>query len=380
MREVGINVQLFVGHYTSCSAIVTGLDFDLLQLRGGSLMKKHTGWLMLAFAAASTFAVGQGHKVTPDTKGTPIQAIWRNPGAVERLDFVGGSGGRSRAPRSPFIFVEEDPEGTSPKIKVRDAGGALWSVKWGSEVHAETFASRVAWAAGYFVQPMYFVARGKVQGATGLKRANDFVGLNGSFTDARFQLRDPRIKFLRDRGWTWSENPFVGTRELNGLKIIMMLTSNWDNKDARDADRGSNTGILEDSDQGRTRLSYLVTDWGGSMGKWGGFFRREKWDSDGYASQTPDFIQKVRGGIVEWGYKGQRTSDETKNISVTDLRWVMQYVGRIGDAQIRAGLQASGATPAEVSSFASAIRARINQMRSAARPSARRIVSPRTLR
>ena len=84
------------------------------------------------------------------------------------------------------------------------------------------------------------------------------------------------------------------------------------------------------------------------------------------------------GTIVEWGYKGQRTSDETKNISVTDLRWVMQYVGRIGDAQIRAGLQASGATPAEVSSFASAIRARINQMRSAARPSARRIVSPRT--
>ncbi len=329
---------------------------------------KHTCWLLIAGLAASTFAAGENSKIAPGTKRAPIQAIWRDPGAVEKLDFVGGPGGRSRAPKAPFIFVEEDHEGSSPKVKVRDAAGTIWSVKWGHEVNSEPFASRIAWAAGYFVQPMYFVPRGVIQGATGLKRAKDLVGPDGSFADARFQLRDPRIKFLRDRGWTWDENPFVGTRELNGLKIIMMLTSNWDNKDARDADRGSNTGILEYSDQGRTRLSYLVTDWGGSMGKWGGVFGREKWDSKGYASQTPEFIKKVKDGIVEWGYSGQRTSDGTQNISVTDLRWVLRYVGRIGDAQIRAGLLASGATPAEANSFAPAIRARINQMRSATRP------------
>jgi hypothetical protein len=334
------------------------------------MVMKRTCRLLLACLAASAFATGESPKTTPVTRRAPIQAIWKDPGAVEKLDFVGGPGGRSRAPRPPFIFVEEDAEGTSPKIKVRDAGGAVWSVKWGSEVNSETFASRMAWAAGYFVEPMYFVARGKVRGATGLKRAKDRVGPDGSFTDARFQLRDPRVKFLRDRGWTWSENPFVGTRELNGLKILMMLTSNWDNKDARDADRGSNTGILQTSDQGRTRLSYLVTDWGGSMGKWGGVFKREKWDSKGYASQTPEFIRKVKDGIVEWGYHGQRTSDGSHNISVADLRWVLRYVGRIGDAQIRAGLVASGATPAEVASFAPAIRARINQMRSAVRSQA----------
>jgi hypothetical protein len=295
------------------------------------------------------------------------QVIWRDPGAVEKLNFATGAGGSAKAPKAPFTFVEEDGEGTSPKIKVKDAFGALWSVKWGEEVNSETFASRIAWAAGYFVQPTHFVARGRIQGVTGLKRAKDMVDSDGKFTNARFQLRDPRLKLLKDRDWTWSENPFAGTRELNGLKIVMMLTSNWDNKDARDADRGSNTGIFDDGG----KLNYAVLDWGGSMGTWGGVLRREKWDSEGYASQTPKFIEKVKGGFVEWGYKGQRTSDAAENISVADLRWVLRYVGRITDGQIRAGLRASGATPQQVSTFTAAIRARVNQMRSAARSTGR---------
>ena len=330
--------------------------------------------LLLGSLSASTVAFSDSRKVAPGVTRTALPAIWKNPGAVEKLDFVGGPGGRGRAPKPPFIFVEDDPDGSSPKVKVRDARGVLWSVKWGPEAKAENFASRLAWAAGYFITPIYFVPRGKIQGATGLKRAKDFVGEDGSFTDARFQLRDPRMKLL-ERSWAWNENPFVGTRQLNGLKIVMMLTSNWDNKDARDADRGSNTGILEYSDQGRTRWAYMVTDWGGSMGKWGGVFGREKWDAEGYASQTPDFIDEVEDGIVEWGYKGQRTSDGKDNISVADVRWLLQYVGRISDSQIRAGLQASGATAAEIRLFAPAIRTRINQMRSAARHVIRRTPS-----
>jgi hypothetical protein len=307
----------------------------------------------------------------------PNQMIWRDPGPVERLDFVGGPGGRERAPQPPFHFIDEDDEGTNPKVKVRDSRGAVWSVKWGDEVHSETFASRIAWAAGYFVQPIHFVPRGRIKGASGLKRAKNHIGPDGNFSAARFQLRDPRIKFLQDKDWTWTFNPFVGTRELNGLKIVMMLTSNWDNKDARDVDRGSNTGILQDSVQGHKRFRYLVTDWGGSMGKWGTVMGRAKWDSEGYASQTPHFIQKVEGGVVKWGYHGQRTSDAVDDISVADLRWLMRYVGRITDTQIRAGLRASGATAAELKSFAPAIRARIEQMRSAARSQPRPVAVSR---
>jgi hypothetical protein len=305
------------------------------------------------------------------TKPGPIEVIWNDPGVVERLDFEAGPGGRARAPREPFQFLEEDLEGTNPKVKVRDALGAIWSVKWGDEVHSDIFASRIAWAAGYVVQPMHFVASGTIQNARDLKRLKCCIGPDGSFKSARFQLRDPRLRFMENDDWTWSFNPFVGTRELNGLKVIMMLTSNWDNKDARDADRGSNTGIFEDSLGGRSRYSYFVADWGGSMGKWGGVFGREKWHSQGFASQTPDFIKKVEGEKITWGYRGQHTSDTTDGITLSDVQWILQYVGRISDEQLRAGLRASGATPSEVEVFTSAIRARIDQMRAVIGPTIR---------
>jgi hypothetical protein len=289
--------------------------------------------------------------------------LWRNPGAVEQLDFVGGSGGRARAPRPPFVFVEEDMGGTSPKIKVKDANGAEWSVKWGEEVNAEVVASRIAWAAGYFVEPSYFLARGKIQRVKGLKRAHKHVASDGSFANARFELREKRAKFVKGNGWTWNNNPFVGTRELDGLKIVAMLTSNWDTKDARDADRGSNTAIMEYPSGGKTEARYLVTDWGASMGKWGGVIRREKWDCKGYAEDTPKFVKGVKNNLVEWGYSGQHTSDITDNISVSDVRWCLKYIGRISDRQISAALRAAGATPVEVTCFSRAIRDRINQLK-----------------
>ena len=68
----------------------------------------------------------------------------------------------------------------------------------------------------------------------------------GLFCDARFELDEPGVvKHFDEHSWAWNDNPFVGTRELNGLKIVMMLLSNWDNKDVRDVARGSNTAIFE---------------------------------------------------------------------------------------------------------------------------------------
>ena len=66
------------------------------------------------------------------------------------------------------------------------------------------------------------------------------------------------------------DNPFIGTKQLDCLKIVVMLLSNWDSKDRRDVSRGSNTAIFEH------RISpfayearYLIIDWGGAMGEWG---------------------------------------------------------------------------------------------------------------
>jgi hypothetical protein len=170
--------------------------------------------------------------------------LWHDPGGVERLDFVGGPGGRARAPKPPFRFVRADPSGSAPKVIARDAAGATWSVKWGPEVKAETFASRLAWAAGYYVEPVYYVPRGRMRGVKDPGRAGKHIDKAGNFREARFELMDPSKRYLQTVGWTWENNPFAGTRQLNGLKIIVMLTSNWDNKDHRDP--SSNVAVVQD--------------------------------------------------------------------------------------------------------------------------------------
>lgn len=312
-----------------------------------------------------SFAIQKKKPKAPAGSPEVVTIVWKDPGAVEKLDFVGGPGGRKKLPTPPYTFVEENMSGTNAKVKVKDANGQTWHVKWGSEVNAEVFATRIAWAAGYFVDASYFVPSGKIIGAHGLRRARKYVKSDGSFTDARFERHKDKGATVLDeeKGWNWEQGPLVGSHELNGLKIIVMLTSNWDNKDVRDVRDGSNTAILEYQDGNQIERQYTITDWGATMGKWGGALSREKWDAKGYEKQTSDFIKGVEGGNVEFGYSGKHTSDFKQGIKVSDVKWLLNYVGRITDQQLRDGLRASGATPDEVEIFTRSIRNRINQMR-----------------
>ncbi|MDX2041607.1 MAG: hypothetical protein SF097_10170 [Acidobacteriota bacterium] len=288
---------------------------------------------------------------------------------MKAIDLVGGSTGRAKAPKPPFTFVEESMSGTNPKVRVTDANGVRWTAKFGAEVNSETFATRLVWAAGYFVEPAYFVSSGKIEKLGALTRAKKFVKPDGSFADARFEMqKDKDVKKLEEEeSWNWTQNPFNGSKELNGLKVMLMLTSNWDNKDVRDVKRGSNTAIFRTPLKNGVEDRYLVTDWGGSMGKWGGFLSREKWDCKGFSSQNKDFVKGVKGDLVQFGYSGQHTDTFKNDIRVSDVKWLLQYLGRLTDDQIRAGLQASGATSDEVECFTVALRDRINQLKNVAR-------------
>ncbi len=323
----------------------------------------------MAPLVVTLMALGFISSVTAQKQKGPVQAgkplIWTDPGAVERLDFAHGVGGRARAPKPPFTFIEESLSGSNPKVRVTDANGAEWTAKFGTEVNAETFATRVAWAAGYYVEPAYFVPNGKIEKVGKLDRARKNIQPDGSFTDARFERRREKgvKKLEEEQSWSWMQNPFIGTKELNGLKVIMMLVSNWDNKDVRDVKRGSNTAIFQTPTEGGLEDRYLITDWGGSMGKWGGFISREKWDCNGFRSQTKDFFKGARGEQVEFGYSGQHSTTFKEGIRASDVKWVMQYIGRITDDQIRSGLKASGATADEVECFTQSLRDRINQLK-----------------
>ena len=297
---------------------------------------------------------------------SPRPLLWHDPGNVESLNFHWGPGGHSREPAPPFRFVRENLAGSSPKVQVTDAHGRLWSVKWGPEVQADSFASRIAWACGYFVEPEFYVTRGHIHELGRLARAKNSVTPDGRFVNARFQLWDKRYKFLEQPTWSWVNNPFLGTRELDGLKVILMLVSDWDNKDSRDIARDSNTGILQPT-FGPPRWLYFIADWGASMGKWGRIYARDKWDCTGFTGQTPNFVKGVHNGMLVWGYHGQHTGDALNGIPVEHVRWLLRYLGRITDHQLMQGLKASGAAHLEAECFTHALRDRIEQLRYIAR-------------
>jgi hypothetical protein len=309
---------------------------------------------------------GQGTATRTRTTAAPTEKpiIWRDPGVVEKINLAWGKGGSNAVPKPPFTFVEEDSSGTNPKIEVKDARGIHWGVKWAEEVNSEVFASRIVEAVGYFVEPAYYVDRGKILNIPKLDRAKKFVAEDGSFTVARFELRDKSIKKLGDeQSWGWENNPFVGTKELNGLKIMLMLLSNWDSKDQRDASRGSNTKLFYVNKGTVLERQYVVSDWGGTMGKWGNYFSRAKWDCSGFRGQNDDFVKEVKDGLVKFGYSGQHTNSIKDGIRVSDVKWLMGYLGRITDTQLHYALKASGAGPADEACFAAAVRARINRLK-----------------
>ena len=293
-------------------------------------------------------------------------AIWRDPGDVSRRDLSKGPGA---PPQPPFHFLEEHDTGSQPCLSIRDASGREWRVKWGSEVRTETFGTRLAWALGFFSEQTHFLSEGEIAGTRDLRRAKACIDEHHCFTEARFELSEAGVeKHFDAHSWAWNDNPFVGTRELHGLKILMMLLSNWDNKDVRDVARGSNTAIFEYKIAKHVREArYLIIDWGAALGAWGNnVVQRGRWDVSAYAAQNDAFITGVNDGVVSWGYQGQRTADCAEGISVDDVRWFYKYAGQLTDEQLHNGFLASGATPDEAGYFTAAMRARLDKLRQVA--------------
>ena len=335
-----------------------------------------TVWLLIGIAGTIAVAacvrmiwLGLGayriRRAGPRPLSATQHTLWRDPEPVEDRNLADGPGGTTGAPAPPFTFLEEHLNGSQPCVSIRDARGRIWRVKWGDEVRSENFAVRLVWACGYYAETTYFVDAGTIEGATSLQRAKACIADDCSFRDARFELDDHDVrKLFEEHSWAWNENPFIGTPQLNGLKVLVMLLSDWDTKDRRDVARGSNTAIFEHRvGRWRREARYLITDWGGSMGRWGSnVVTRGRWDPDGFAAQTPEFVTGIDEGMVRFGYVGQRTADVAIGISIQDIRWLCRYLGRITDTQLREALQASGANEEETERFGAAIRARIDQL------------------
>lgn len=296
--------------------------------------------------AFSGCALLQNTRVEPRPAGrTPV--LWMDPSPVGARDLFWGTGSAERAPRPPFTFVEEDTDGTQPKVIVRDAAGREWTAKLGEEVKSSIAASRIVAALGYVSDELYFVKEGVITGITALERGKERIGPGGAFTDAAFRLRDARAARADER-WTFEKNPFAGSRELSGLAVLMTMLANWDIQGTR------NNRILEDG----ARDLYIVSDLGATFGRMGTFpMPRTKWDIDDFGKEG--FIDGVSEGVVDLDYDGY---GGISKVPLGHARWFAALAAQLTDPQLRDAFRAAGASPAEIDAFAARLRARINEL------------------
>jgi hypothetical protein len=288
--------------------------------------------------------------------GGVLVRLWVDPQPVAGRDLYWGAGHPDRQPRPPFRFVEGAPGGTQPKIVVTDAASVAWDVKFGEEVHAEIAASRLVWALGYFVDELYFVRAGVIDGAGDLGRAKGFVDEHGAFRSARFERRQPD-QATADRGWSFGANPFLESRELSGLKILMTLVGNWD------VDGERNNKVVDVREPGQEpHRRFFVSDLGATFGRMGRrLTNHSKWQLEHYRHEG--FVEGTDGDELELDFDGLQGGMDT--VPLEHARWFAGLLGQLTPAQVRQAFEAAGATPAEIEGFSEVVLARIAQLQSA---------------
>ena len=305
-----------------------------------------------------------------DKQNSGSAILWRDPGDISARDMRYGQGSPELAPAPPFTFVEEDKSGVSPKFDVRDARDVLSTVKLGEEAQAETVATRLVWSVGYFAEEAYYFDRVRINRLPKLSRGKEFVSGRGMVRGARFEPRRDNVR--RGPNWDWDKNPFAETKELSGLKILMILLNNYDT-------RPENNRVLEITDTGDTY--YAVTDLGATLGKAGGLGgKRSKNNLEDFLSTK--FVTGVeKDGMVEFDYdtrpsklgmlsivyppyyKSQLKKEKTmRNIPVEHARWIGSLLSQLSDQQLRDAFSAAGYNRVTLNAYVRALRTRINQL------------------
>ncbi len=298
----------------------------------------------LSLGFSSAFAQDKSDKNSSKETGTPV--LWRAPDDLPSRDLVLGPGGHEMRPDLRSVtFLKEETGGYSRKFRVRDASGREWVAKVGKEAQSETAAVRLVWAVGYVTEINYLVPQLNIEG-------------KGVFENVRLEARPEGMKRLDE--WKWSDNPFVDTKELKGLIVMMALLNNWDIKDA-------NNKILRvrNEETGQNELHYIVSDLGATFGKvktnipvvWR--IRRNRNDPEDYSNDS--FLEDVKGGNVFLFYKGKR-QDLFDYIKVDEAKWIGSLLSKLSNRQIADAFRAANYNPEEVRVLSATVRSRINEL------------------
>jgi hypothetical protein len=260
-------------------------------------------------------------------------------------DLFGGPGGTADAPdpQGEFTFIKKDVTGKSPGYDVKDAQGRFWSVKLGPEAQSEVVVSRLLWGAGYYQPATYYLPAWT---------------LVGSATDAGVQ---PAGRFrLESAGeenvgaWAWGANPFVGTTQLRGLFVLMVMVNNWDLKTQQNK-------MYELSAPGATPLRrYVVRDLGAALGSTRWFFPGSKSNLEDFERER--FIHSVSDGRVRFYYHGAwREPHLKRGVTPADVRWIAERLAQLTAGQWSDAFKAAGYNDADAQRFVLRLRQKVDE-------------------
>jgi len=272
-------------------------------------------------------------------KGTPV--LWQQPNDISSRDLYLGPGGTTMQPDLRRItLIKEEKGGYSKKYRIRDGSGHEWVAKIGKEAQSETSAVRLLWGMGYLTEVNYLVPRMTIPG-------------KGTFTNVRLEARPDNWK--REGEWQWKQNPFTGTPQFQGLKIMMALINNWDLKD-------SNNVIIKQ--RGDDELRYVISDLGAAFGHasstpilWR--ITRSRNNPEKYVKSN--FFEKVKGDRVVLHFGGKNRG-LMKDIRVDDAQWVAGLLSQLSDQQIRDAFRAANYTQPQINVLAREVRERTNEL------------------
>jgi hypothetical protein len=303
--------------------------------------------------------------------GAVLTELWHEQKDIRTENLFYGPGGKAHEPHGPFTFVKEDLDGSNPKFNVRDEDGVKWKIKLGAEARPETVASRLVWAVGYHADEDYFLPEVRVKDLPAhVHRGQKLIGPGGVMTNVRLKREEGEKK---EGIWRWSDNPFSGTRELDGLRVMMAVINNWDLKDENNAIRD------EKREHDGDKRIYEVSDLGASFGSEGlerthdkskgnlRYYLRSKFIKNA-GPEFVDFNVPRRPSLVVlvnphefFSRLGLRRIG--RQVPRVDARWIGEILGQLSRSQIRDAFRAAGYEGEELDGFTTAVEQRIAELK-----------------
>lgn len=308
--------------------------------------------LLSAFSPSLAQKKSKNEKSVKTTNARPV--LWERVNIRQQDLYLGPGGSQMRPNTGRITFIKEEKGGTSKKFRIKDGSEREWVAKVAEESQAETAAVRLISALGYKTEINYLLPRLTIPG-------------KGTFSNVRLEARPENVE--REERWKWDKNPFVGSNELQGLKIMMAMVNNWDLKNP-----GNNITLLKTGSRGN-ELHYVVSDLGATFGKTGNskaggrfnplnvlLWRLNRSKNNAWDYNESDFIDEVEEtGFLDFSYGGRNT-DLMEDITIGNARWLTNLLRQLSEKQIKDAFRAANYDETEIMLLTEGFMRRINEL------------------